>query len=257
MFSLVKNNIDFAHKLDKPSSPTEEYFKHIHYFNEILYLVHGDIKFTVESETRQLAEGDLVFIPSGKYHFATVNQDLRYERYVLKFPDKFVPDFVHEKLNTGAYYFTNSKKYELIFNLFDGYIQEYNEDEAYTLFIAELLKLITMLCHEHAQLTEKHGDFIEQLIDYIDTHLQTPLTIQSLTEKFHYSKSFINTEFKRRMHVPIMKYIRTKKVIAAHQMILSGVKKTEVAEIFGFETYSTFYRIYKKMLQTGYEDLDI
>lgn len=257
MFSFVHKNLDFAHKIDRPRSPTEEYFKHIHYFNEILYLVRGDIDFTVESESRHLEEGDLVFIPSGKYHFATVNHNLAYERYVLKFPDQFLPDYVREKVSLGAYFFTDSKKYELMFNLLDGYVQEYNEDELYTLFVSEILKLTTMLCHGHAQPAEKHDDFIAQLISYIDANLQTPLTIQSLSDEFHYSKSFINTEFKNHMHVPIMKYIRTKKVISAHQMILSGVKKTEVAELFGFETYSTFYRVYKKLLQNGFEDYDI
>lgn len=185
-----------------------------------------------------------------------MNRDTLYERYVLKFPEFIVPDFVREKLNGDTYFFVNCKKYELTFNLFDRYMQEYNEDETYAMFIAETLKLMVLLCHEHVQRVEKYDDFIKQLIDYIDTHLQTPLTIQLLTEEFHYSKSFINTEFKRRMHIPLMKYIRTKKVIAAHQMILSGIKKTEAAEIFGFENYSTFYRIYKNLLQSGKEDID-
>ena len=66
MFSFVYRDIDFAHKLDKPSSPTEEYYKHIHPFNEILFLVRGNVDYTVESETRHLAEEDVVFIPSGK-----------------------------------------------------------------------------------------------------------------------------------------------------------------------------------------------
>ena len=54
MFSFVYKNIDFAHKLDKPSSPTEEYYKHIHSFYEILYFVTGKVTYTVESESRPL-----------------------------------------------------------------------------------------------------------------------------------------------------------------------------------------------------------
>ena len=51
MFYFLHKNIDFAHKIDNPSSPTEDYFKHIHGFNEILYFVRGQVKYTVESET--------------------------------------------------------------------------------------------------------------------------------------------------------------------------------------------------------------
>lgn len=32
-------------------------------------------------------------------------------------------------------------------------------------------------------------------------------------------------------------------------MILDGAKKSDTAEKFGFDTYSTFYRAYKKMLE--------
>ena len=60
MFGFAYKNIDFAHKLDKPSSPTEEYYKHIHSFYEILYFVKGKTTYTVESETRRLNEGDIV-----------------------------------------------------------------------------------------------------------------------------------------------------------------------------------------------------
>lgn len=75
--------------------------------------------------------------------------------------------------------------------------------------------------------------------------------MQTLTERFHYSKSYINIEFKRQMKIPIMKYIRLKKILAAHKMIASGTKKSVAAEMFGFENYSTFYRAYKSLIQTG------
>lgn len=249
MFSFNYNNIDFSHKLDKPSSPSEEYFKHIHCFNEILFLVHGDVDYTVESETQHLSEGDIVFIPSGKYHFATVNHGVPYERYVLKFPDRFVPEHVREKLSSSANFFKSGKKFEMNFHLLDEYAQHYAEEELYTLFVSEIIKFMVLLYHEPAQPVKKHDDFIVQLIEYIDANLHKPITIQTLIDEFHYSKSFINLEFKRRMQIPVMQYIRTKKVMVAHQLILSGAKKSSVAGQFGFETYSTFYRAYKKLLK--------
>lgn len=106
------------------------------------------------------------------------------------------------------------------------------------------------------QPTLKHDDFIELLIEYIDANLNKKITIDSLTEKFHYSKSFINNEFKLHMKIPIMQYIRSKKLIAAHQMIISGKKKNEAAEMFGFDTYSTFFRAYKKLLEASNESFD-
>lgn len=249
MFSFVNESFDFSHKLDQPNAPTQKYVKHIHYFNEILYLVHGDIDFTVETETRHLEEGDLVIIPTGKYHFATVNHSVGYERYVLQFSDRYMPDYVRQKLDAGSYFFINKKKYQMTFGMLDDYVQEFTREETAVIFAAELIKLMTMLCHEPVQKVIRHEDFVTKLINYIENNLTKNITLQTLTEQFHYSRSFICTEFKRRMHVPLMKYIRSKKVIAAHQMILNGGKKSDVAEMFGFETYSTFYRAYKSLLQ--------
>lgn len=72
-----------------------------------------------------------------------------------------------------------------------------------------------------------------------------------LTEQFHYSKSFIYAEFSKYMKIPLMKYIRLKKIIAVRQLILGGAKKTEAAEQFGFENYSTFYRTCKSLIPSG------
>jgi len=248
MFNFVYKNIDFAHKIDNPSSPTESYYKHIHYFYEVLYLVRGKVKYTVESETRELQEGDLVFIAPGKYHFATVDLSVPYERYVLKFPDEVIPDYLREKLADVTAFNTNCKKYEVVFNILDSYYKQYSENETYTLFLCEIMKLLITLFHIPIQPVRTHNNFIECLIEYIDDNIRKPITMQTLSDEFHYSKSFINVEFKRQMKIPIMQYVRSKKIIAAHQMILGGAKKHEAAEMFGFETYSTFFRAYKKLI---------
>ncbi len=198
MFEFHYKDIYVSHKLDKPSSPTEEYHKHIHSFNEILFFVRGNVTYTVESETVKLNEGDIVFIPSSKYHFATVDLSEPYERYVLKFPDG---------------------------------------------------KLAEHICYESVLHVEGYDDLVDAIIRYVNKNINEQITLKSLAERFHYSTSHVNIEFKRKMKVPIMQYIRSKKILAAHQMILDGAKKSDAAEKLGFETYSTFYRAYKRMLE--------
>lgn len=249
MFNFVYKDIDFAHKIDNPSHPTEEYYKHIHHFYEILYLVRGNIDYTVESETHKLTGGDLVFIAPGKFHYATVDLSVPYERYVFKFPEKLLPEFILDKLNGKSSFFFDSEKYREQIEEFDKIFQAYSQEELYVIFSCGLLKLIVMLCHEPLHKAESNNDFISRIIDYINANLGQQITMQTLTEKFHYSKSYINIEFKRQMKIPIMKYIRLKKILAAHKMIINGTKKSVAAEMFGFENYSTFYRAYKSLIE--------
>lgn len=251
MFNYVHNSIDFAHKLDKPSSPTEEYFKHIHYFYEIIFFVKGNVSYTVESETRKLVDGDIVIIPPGKYHFATVDLSVPYERYVLKIPEKVVPDCVRGNLAKESPFYCNCKKFGTVFSLFDNYAELYSDEELYYLFTCDVAKLMILLCHETSPSpTGKYNEFIKSIIDYVDANITKTITMQTLADEFMYSKSFISIEFKKYMKIPIMQYVRSKKIMAAHQMIAGGGKKSEVAELFGFETYSTFYRAYKRLINS-------
>lgn len=252
MFNFIYGGIDFAHKLDNVSLPTEDYSKHLHPFCEIIYFVRGSVDYTVESETRNLAEGDIIIIPPGRMHYAAVDLKVPYERYVLKFSETLVPDFLRKKIGAGTVFYAEQKKYGMTFGQFDAFFKKYSKEELHTLFLCEVIKLLVLLFREPAATPSvRHSEFIDGIVNYIDENLHGKITVQTLTEKFHYSKSFLNIEFKRQMKIPLMTYIRYKKVIAAHQLIISGTKKSDAAEAMGFDDYSTFYRTYRKYITNG------
>ena len=252
MFSFVYRNIDFAHKIDNPSSPTEEYFKHMHAFAEILYFISGDVNYTVESETRALQPGDLVFIAPGKFHFATVNlEKCPYERYVLKFPALLIPDYLKNSLYSHAPFFADIQNYADIFSKLDEYADAFSQEEVNTLFNCELSKLLIFMNRTAGTDRQNTNEFIDKIITYVDSHITEAITLDSLAATFLFSKSYICNEFKKHMKIPIMQYIRSKKILFAHSLITNGMKKVEAAEMVGFINYSTFFRAYRKMLQNN------
>ncbi|MBR7186914.1 MAG: helix-turn-helix transcriptional regulator [Clostridia bacterium] len=251
MFNFTYGGIDFAHKSDAASSPTESYYKHVHAFNEILYFVEGDVAYTVESETKTLVPGDLVLIAPGKFHFATVNSDVKYERYVLKFPTALLPKFLGERISTLNPFFGSVKEHSASFKRLDSYHNygNFTQDELTAMFMSETIKLLIALSKAPAAQPHQINTVIAEVIQYIDENIRQPISLDSLCTAFHFSKSYLSNEFKRYMKVSIMQYVRTKKIIAAHQLILAGEKKSYVAEQFGFDNYSTFYRQYVRLLK--------
>ncbi len=251
MFSFVYGGIDFAHKLDAASAPMEDFYKHVHTFNEIIFFVDGEVEYTVESEIRVLQPGDIIFIAPGKYHFATVNNNVGYERYVLKFPSSVLPDFLVERVRKMSPFFDSSKEQANVFSRFDFYndFGDYSEDELKAVFVADVIKLLIALSKAPSAAPNRINAVIADIITYIDENIHTNLSLDELSELFHFSKSYLSNEFKRAMKISIMQYVRMKKIIAAHQLILQGEKKSRVAEQFGFDNYSTFYRQYMKLLQ--------
>ena len=256
MFRFLYNNIDFSHKLGTASLPMDDYNKHLHTFNEVLYFVRGTVKYNVESESRTLTEGDLVLVRPGKYHFAEVQNNDEYERYVLKFPDSVLPRYLSDKLSKQGAFIGNVKKYGVLFNSLDSYVDNFSPEDVYTLFVAELTKLLVLLCKEQSVATTHRDDFVSRLVDYIDENVSEPISLDTLSRQLNFSKSYISNEFKRTMKIPVMQYVRYKKIIAAHQMILAGEKKSAVSELFGFKDYSTFYRAYVKVIGHAPTDSD-
>ena len=258
MFNYSYGNIDFAHKIDTPSSPSEEYLKHMHTFTEILYFVQGDVDYTVESETRTLQPGDVVLIAPGKYHFATVNLNERpYERYVLKFPEILVPDYLKTNLLAHRPFFTDTESYAHFFKDLDGYADNFSREELNTLFTGDLTNLLVYMNRAASTGKQKTNAFIEKIITHINNHITEEITLEKLADDLIYSKSYISNEFKKYMHIPVMQYVRSKKIMFAHTLIANGMKKCEAAETLGFTNYSTFFRAYQKMLKTSpfHEDM--
>ena len=257
MFQFIYKDIDFAHKLDEASNPTESYEKHIHYFNEIVLFVKGDVVYTVETESRKLQPGDIIFIPSGKYHFATVDSNSQYERYVLKFPDEYVPDYIKERREYSSCFLGNANRHFDVFKEFDELRKSYSNEELYAIYTCATVRLLVELYHNTLSPIQKEAPkIVGLLISYINENLDKKITLDSLNKVFNFSKSYISNEFKLYMKTPIIQYVRTKKILAAHKMIESGAKAGQAAEKFGFEDYSTFYRSYLKIMGFAPTDHD-
>lgn len=247
MFRFVSNGINVAHKLTKASDPVKEFGRHVHNFYEILYIVKGNVTYNVESEKRKLNSGELVIISPGRYHFAEVCEDAPYERYTLKFPEEIVPAHVLKKLTGKGTFFDFKKEYASFFSNLDSYASTYSEEDAETLFCCDIVRLLIILCNEDSCSSEQN-DIIGRIVEYIDQNIYSPLSLDSISREFSFSKSYISNKFKKTMKIPIMQYVRYKKIIRAQQLIAGGEKKSYVCKKLGFDNYSTFYRNYVRAM---------
>ncbi len=257
MFKFVKGAIDFSHKIDSPENPQEEYFKHLHPFIEVLYFVGGDVTYTVDSKSRVLQPGDLVFIAPGKYHYAAVNlNDVPYERYVLKFPEILVPEHLKSSLHFCEPFFLSSPECKQIFTSLDFYHDNLSEKDVHQIFLSKIPELLIWMNKSAAVAKEEKNSLIDKIIDYIAEHISEPITLKSLSNDLMYSESYISNEFNKNMRISIMMYVRLKKIVYANMLIQGGMKKGAAAEKAGFMNYSTFFRAYRKLFGKYGELLD-
>ena len=86
-----------------------------------------------------------------------------------------------------------------------------------------------------------------QIIQYIDAHIKSEITITDIAEMAGYSANHIYKMFKVYSPYPIMEYIRRKKLYFAVNDLYTGSKIYDIAQDYGFDTLAGFYKAFKSV----------
>ena len=251
IYDLHYGELNFSHKLDESPSNGPDFDYHYHKYYEMLLLVQGDVNFVHETKCYSLNKGDLIFVKPGQNHNISFNSFSPYERYVLKFPETEIPKelqtIIHSK--DGCYSVKNTVLFEL-FTRLDYHKQHYNGQHLCELNKCVLREILFYFCLEQGTSAHllSYNQTVTSLIEYIDEHIEEPITISGICQHFHFSKSYIYKVFLEEMNVSIMKYVRTKKIFHADSLIKRGVKPTDAFSRCGFTEYTSFYRAYVKII---------
>ncbi|MDO5522149.1 MAG: helix-turn-helix domain-containing protein [bacterium] len=91
---------------------------------------------------------------------------------------------------------------------------------------------------------------IIECIDYIYYHLHLKITLQELADAVSLTPNYLATLFKKEKGITIQKYIRSKRIEAAKNMLLySEYSITEIGEFLAFSSSSHFIKIFRS--ETG------
>lgn len=249
-YNLFFPNYNFAHKFDERPTKNDEFEDHFHMICEILLFIRGDAEFIIENKKFELKPGDLLFISPGQHHNINVNPEAPYERYVIKFPEYDIPkNILHLIKNKSGCFSTDNTSIPELFTRFDGHAEGYKGPDLCGLLKCALREILYYSCSgSKAYEPEVYNENMIEIINYIHENIAKGITLDEISERFHYSKSCICKEFQQCMNVPIMQYVRTKKILLANSLIKAGEKPMGIFTQCGFSDYSTFFRAYKKIL---------
>ena len=93
---------------------------------------------------------------------------------------------------------------------------------------------------------KEEQNLYQNIIYYIDDHLDEELSLEQLAGQFFVSKYHIAHIFKEQMGLSVHQYILKKRMQASKAAILDETSITDVYTMFGFKDYSSFYRAFKK-----------
>lgn len=225
------------------------YPAHFHSTVEVYYIVRGGIRTRIEGETREMTEGDILFINGLDIHSFDV--DRISEVTVLQFGQYYMRDFYEEFGNVCLANFLCDKDFNRsVYELMGEIAREAKRYNGLDRKIA-VNRLLNRLVRRYGTvLPRKKGSKAGEIIKYVYQNYDSPeLGLETIAEHFHYAPVTISRLFSKFIGVDIRKFINNIRIDNARVLLENRSENkltvTEIATRCGFDNMATFYRNYK------------
>ncbi len=252
---MNSQEIDYLHST--AAIPLQEKFiLHTHpEYHELIFLIQGDVTYCAEGNSYSLNPYDIVFARNNELHQILHNSLIPYERIVVKIRTDFFEKyhcnelsklFIDRKLgqfNLIPHSVHGSYPITQLFQKIDSYLNDKNDIGALCVFI-EILTLLYKLSRYSSPVV-KSNKKVNEIINYIHTHLSEAITLDFLANYFYLNKQYLCKIFKLSTGYTVNQYISLKRYMLTEELIKQGKSKTTAALEAGFNTYSTYYKLHK------------
>ncbi len=238
---------------------------HTHNYYEFYFFLEGNVSMNIEGHMHPLKPGDVVVIPPAVHHYAILHDSkVPYRRFVfwisVEYCNKLLqlsPDYVYLMQHTKvtkhyvfhydviAFNALQSKVFHLIEELHSN---RFGREAKITLCANDLILHLNRSIYEmeHPKSQHEVQNLYQNLLLFIEDHLDEDLTLDYLAEHFFVSKYHISHVFKEHMGLSVHQFITKKRLAMCKDAILSLDSITEAYQMYGLKDYSSFFRAFKK-----------
>ena len=220
--------------------------KHCHTQYEMISVLEGDISVMLEGSSYRLRAGQAVFVPPLFYHAITSNRQGLYRRVTVLFDLAAIPEALRPHFqgkNAALTVFSGRQSGELAMVCRE-------RDQALYAPLGESLMIALLygdMQAKPADTVAEADEFLQKIIAYIDAHLREKILLGDLARHTSRSASSVSHLFEQKMGITPKQYILQKKLALAHKLISGGMSPTLAAMQIGYDNYSNFYRMYRKV----------
>lgn len=112
---------------------------------------------------------------------------------------------------------------------------------------AKIMEACTLYVLFRKLLQTKRQNFVENINNYISGHLSEDLTVDTILEEFHISRSHLYRVFDKYVGTSIADYIKLKRLEKAKALLIeTTLPISRIAAETGFSDYNYFCRVFKK-----------
>ncbi len=248
--------------------------EHSHTNFEIAYFISGGGTYIVKNKSYQFSAGDVFVFSSNEQHCITNVTGEQMEYIAIHFDPKYLwgnsatglsenninfcflhnPDF-ENKLPRD-----NPATEKIIKMILAANEEIINKKLEYKLMVKSYINEITVtllrelnyaLPHDSST-AQHHAKEIISVINYIDKHLESAITLDDIAKQATMSPNYFCTVFKKINNITIWDYIVSKRCDLASQLLISNPELNiiDIAEKCGFNNTANFNKAFKKRIGT-------
>ena len=236
----------------------KKFFRHCHSDYEIYCFEEGCGSFILENTKISLSPGDCIFIRPNEYHYLEAYGDRPYTRTVVNLSEKVIrsrrlTSAVERLAQKGSPFFSLNEAPALAKLLkqpiaLDGVLPDREMREYVTCLVTQFLIELSIGEYPRTEQTMAVSAVTRRIIDFINSNITAPLSVDTIAKGLYISKSYAANRFLSEMHIGIMQFVRSKKMLYAKQLLEENIKPHEVCNRCGYDDYTTFYRTFRKVI---------
>ena len=238
---------------------------HTHDYYEFYVFMEGNVSMSIENKTCHLKPGDMVLIPpQTRHHVSKVEDGVPYQRFVFwisqdycnkltELSEDYIYLMKHVQQKKQFLYHYDAIAFNAlqakIFRLIEEiHANRFGKAAKIQLCVNDLMLHINRTVYEmeHPAARREVDTLYDNVIQYIESHLDADLSLDELSRVFFVSKYHISHIFKENFGISIHQYITKKRLSMCKDAILSNDNITKVYQMFGFKDYTSFFRAFKK-----------
>jgi len=238
---------------------------HTHNYYEFYFFMGGEVSIEIGGKASALKPGDMILIPPGvKHHINLLNTELPYQRIVFWISQDYCRQLMQISSDYGylMQHVSITKKYiyhydviefnaikSKVFQILEEiHFDRFGKSAKISLCINDLLLHVnrTIYEQEHPATPKEELSLYENLISFIEGHLEEDLSLDRLANEFFVNKYHIAHVFKENLGMSVHQYITKKRLAQCKDAILNNADIMEASLQCGFSDYSSFYRAFKK-----------
>ncbi|MBE7011221.1 MAG: AraC family transcriptional regulator [Ruminococcaceae bacterium] len=260
----------YTHSTDNSPVPASFKLHNHNNMNEILIFLEGNSEFHAEGSVYPLNPFDTVVAHRDEMHRIRHLEPLcRYERIVINIHNSFFTKydceefkkiFVSRPLGANNLISGDIIQKSNIIDIATSIDNILKTDTAVPEIVirSKLIDLLYTLnkISSNSGTDNPRNEQLRAILIYINENLSSPLTLESIAEKFFITKYHLCHIFKKQTGFSVNKYITHKRILLVRELYSQGKTLLEASFEAGFSNYSNFYKMYKhEMGKSPREDL--